>query len=484
MSGSTIYTWTTAANGDWTTSGDWSFAGYPDSSTATADISATGASYSIMLGGTDPLITVASLSITWSEANLDIDSAGGAETVVGDLVNDGNINLDNGYFGAGGSTLAIGGTLVNAGGVVIGGSALGAPTTLTAAALDNTGIFDVTATGETAADTASVLLAAAAGFGTAGTVTGQVNLDGNVLISFAGGGEIGTIASGAQLVLEDGVSVIDAGGTANSALSGLTLNAGELSVTGETLRLAGDFDNTGGIDVDNQFFGAGGSTLSLAGTLTNGGRITIGGNALGASTILAAAALDNTGAFKPHRHRRGLPLTRRRSCSPRRRGGFGSAGTLTGQVNLDGNVVISFAGGGTIGTIASGAQLALQSGASVSDAGGAANSALSGLTVNAGEISITGETLALAGALDNTGGIDVDNQFFGAGGSTLSLAGTLTNSGRITIGGDSPRCLDHPRCRGTRTTRASSTSPPLARLRPRSPMCCSPRPRASAPPAR
>ena len=176
----------------------------------------------------------------------------------------------------------------------MGGSGLGASTTLVAAALDNTGVFDVTATGETSADSASVLLASAAGFGTAGMVTGQVNLDGNAVVAFAGGGEIGTIAGGAQLYLQNGAGIIDAGGTANSALAALAVNAGELDVASDDLSLSGDLDNTGRIDLDDQYFGVGGSTLTLAGTLTNSGNLDMGGSGIGASATLSAGGLANS----------------------------------------------------------------------------------------------------------------------------------------------------------------------------------------------
>ena len=65
--------------------------------------------------------------------------------------------------------------------------------------------------------------------------------------------------------------------------------------------------------------------------------------------------------------------------------GFGAAGVLTGQVNLSGNALLEF-DSGQIASVASGAELSLYgSSAFVADAGSAAsNSALTGLTSNAG----------------------------------------------------------------------------------------------------
>jgi hypothetical protein len=429
---SDVFNWVSPVSGDWTTTGDWSLPGFPDGAADAAVIGATGNGYTVTLGGGDTLITVATLAITYSSASLNIAAAGGPESVLGNLTNDGAVNLDDEYYGVGGSTLAVGGTLVNAGNFYIGGSALGAPTTLIAAALVNTGLLQVTATGLGAADTASVLIGGAAGFGTLGVLTGQVNLNGAVQLSFAGGGQIGTIASGARLQLYGDASVADQGGGVNSALSGLTANAGELSLADDTLTIAGNLSSTGQIDLDDQYYGVGGSTLTVGGTLVNAGNFYIGGSALGAPTTLIAAALVNTGVLQVAAT--GIGPADTASVLIGSAAGFGTLGVLTGQVNLNGAVQLSFAGGGQIGTIASGAQLELYGGAHIADGTDTTNSALQGLALNAGELRLDQTTLTVTGGLTNTGQIDQDNAYYASGGALLAIAGTLTNSGQINLG--------------------------------------------------
>ena len=87
---------------------------------------------------------------------------------------------------------------------------------------------------------------AAAGFGAAGVLTGQVNLNGNALLEFDSG-QIASIASEPAGLYGSNAFVADAGSTAsNSALTGLTSNAGDFELQyGAAVNTSGDFSNTG-----------------------------------------------------------------------------------------------------------------------------------------------------------------------------------------------------------------------------------------------
>jgi hypothetical protein len=369
--------------------------------------------------GADPAVTVGTLSITDTSADLSISTVA-TDSVTGALNNAGRIDIDDQFGGAGGSTLSVGGILTNSGQLVIGETNLNSAVQVTAAGLVNTGQIyvsgDATASG-------TLRVAGTAGFGTAGTLSGSVNLSGGT-ISFASG-TIATILNGSQLQLF-GASQIANGGGFNGALAGLATNAGELSIAGDSLAITGDFDNSGRIDIDNQFGGLGGSTLSVGGTLTNTGNLLIGENNLAANDLVTAAALVNTGVISVSGDATAAATLRVAGAA-----GFGTAGTLSGSANLNGGT-IAFASG-TISTILTGSQLQLF-GASQITNGGGFNSALAGLASNAGELSIADDTLAITGDFTNSNRIDIDNQFGGLGGSTLSVGGTLTNNGQLFIG--------------------------------------------------
>src|SRR5262249_22206167 len=144
---------------------------------------------------------------------------------------------------------------------------LPAPTTVTAAGLVNSGEIDLSGA---AATQATLDVAAAAGFGTASVLTGDVRLSGDALLEVASG-EIRTIANRASPTIEGAAPrLADANDTGhNSALTGLASIAGRLDINdGAVLDPSGDLSVAGTLLVDRSG-GQGGTTLPIAGTLTN-----------------------------------------------------------------------------------------------------------------------------------------------------------------------------------------------------------------------
>ena len=369
----------------------------------------------------------------------------------------------------------------------------------TPGALTNTGTIDLNPFGSFAPTAASLTIGSAAGFGTAGVVTGQVNLGPDSLLEFTGGGELSSIAAGGGLSIQGSNAFVAdapaAGGaapTSNDALTGLADNAGALSLsTGASIATTGALANSGTITL------SGGSTLNIGGSASSfgpGGTLTgsvdLSGNALlefaggqiagiaadsalsidGTGTFIADApaggaaptgnsaltglasnagtltladgasitttgALDNTGTIDVSSFSGFLGGTpTETSLTIGSAAGFGTAGTVTGHVNLAGTASLEFAGGGELTSIAAKSSLSIDgTGAFVADApaaGGAAptgNSALTGLADNAGTLDLAdGASIATTGALTNTGIIALGLGSL-AGSSqptTLSVGGT------------------------------------------------------------
>ncbi len=279
----------TDSTANWNTPSDWS-AGLPDSSSDVVINRYGNPDVTASFG------TVATIDIN-NRASLTFTDAGASTVAGGATVKYGGALYLDASGGDGGSALTIGGRLTNSGTIEIGPSdnTLSAASTIEAAHLSSTGTLDLygSSTVQAVLDVTS-----GAGFGTAETLTGQVNLSDDALIEFKGG-QITTIAaSGALRLIGSQAFVADASNTSsNSALKGLETVTGVLELEkGATVKTSGDLANGGSIALDS-YSGGGGSLLNIKGTLTNSGTVSIGNSTLSANSSLTAASVVNSGTI-------------------------------------------------------------------------------------------------------------------------------------------------------------------------------------------
>ncbi len=461
-------TWNYAGSANWTTAADWS-AGVPISTS------------NVIVAKGNPLVTgaigIASLTnsatVTFSKA--------AASTISGFVSNAGKLIFD-GNSGQGGSSLTIGGSLTNTGVVRIGAAdnSLSASDTVQTSSLVNSGklLLNGGATAE-----ALLNITGAAGFGTAGVLTGGVALSGNAEVEFASG-SISKIASHASLKLTGANAFIADSGSlgTNSALSGLTTNLGALDlVNGAQLTTGGALTSLGTLSLESDGVsfssmtmggalttqsslspsltidaadGEGGSSLTVDGALKYAGIVELGNSSLSQSSTVNATGLvavknsvtglstgsaygelflasDTTTAAQMLLHVSGAA-------------GFGTAGVLPGDVSLSGDSAIVF-GSGKISSIGANGQLAIDGPlAYIADASApSSNSALSGLTSVAGSLSLgDGASVTTSGALSISGAVNIDSGYFYyapsistyQGGSDLTVGGALTVNGSSSTG--------------------------------------------------
>jgi autotransporter passenger strand-loop-strand repeat protein len=353
--------------------------------------------------------------------------------ILGDLLNNGTISVDYYYGTTGGSTLAVGGTLTNAGYMYIGDDiSTNAPSTIVSAdQLVDTG--SITIYGGVGSSTAQGILNVS-GSAAPAALTGNLTLYGNALVEFDGG-SIGAIAAGGSVVLAAAnAHIADAGATgSNSALTGLTSNAGSLQLGGgATVNLQGSFTNTGSVFVDYYYYTSiGGSTLTVNGTLTNSGSLYMGYGGTVASTV-STAFLANTGTVYLYggtgSNAAQVLLTVTGSAAPT---------VVTGNFDIYNDAAVEFAGSASASGIAANSQISLSGANAFFETASAtgSNSALARLSSNAGTLELAdGATLAIQGDLSNTGLLSVDYYNAGAIDSSLSIAGTLNNAGSLYIG--------------------------------------------------
>jgi hypothetical protein len=235
------YDYWTGYSSNWDTPSAWSD-GLPDSSSHVV-ISGTYRSPQ----ATKSIGAVASIAIA-HHASLILEA--GKSAVAGDVtLRSGLLYLDPATTDAGPS-LTIGRRLTNDGGE-IEIEADNAASTIQAAHLSNTGAVLV---GGLSAQ-AALDVASAAGFGTAGTLTGYVALSDDALLEF-NCGQITTIAANSELVLNGSHAfVADASNTgSNSALKGLSVveATGDLFLEdGAMVKTSGAFTNDGSVQLDD-----------------------------------------------------------------------------------------------------------------------------------------------------------------------------------------------------------------------------------------
>ncbi len=413
--------WTGDNSPDWADAGNWSPAGVPSASSDVA----------ITIGDAVASAPIGTVNSITDNYGLSFESAG-TNTVTTFLDNTGSLNVDDGA-GAGGTILNIGGTLTNSHHLSIGNTTLSASDKVAAASLDNSGYIQLTGSGANQA--LLDVTAGSAGFGTAGVLSGIVQLAGDSAIEFATG-QITSLAAHAQLYLDGNEAFIEdsSGQGSNSALTGLAsigLGATFGLHNQAAVSTSGALANDGTVRLDATA-GDGGSSLTVGGTLTNSGDLVIGNATLSALDKAAAAALDNTGKINLTGSSTNQALLDVTGSA-----GFGTAGILSGYVRLAGDSAIEFASG-EITSLAASAQLHLNGNDAFVEDGTklGSNSALTGLASIGARASFTlndQAAVSTTGALVNDGNVDLDTNA-GDGGSSLTLTGALTNSADLVIG--------------------------------------------------
>jgi hypothetical protein len=408
-------TWTGAINNDWDDADNWS----------PADVPGVNSDVEITSGSPVVSTSIETVNSITDSSDLSFESAG-TNTVTTVLDDTGHLRVDHGA-GEGGTTLNIGGTLTNSNHLVIGNTTLSASDEVTAAALDNTGRIYLTGS---SANQALLDVSGDAGFGTAGDLSGYARLAGDSAIEFESG-EITSLAAGSHLGLVGNDAFVEDSTAlgSNSALTGLaSIGAGALFALhdGAAVSTTGALANDGYVDLDPGR-GNGGSSLTVGGALTNSGDLTIGNTALSASDKAAASSLDNTGSINLTGSGANQALLTVSGSA-----GFGTAGVLSGDVQLAGDSAIEFASG-QITTIDGTLNLSGISAFIEDSTALGSNSALTGLSEVAGSLSLDdGASVSTNGSLVSDGAIDLDTN--GGGGSRLTVAGTLTIDYRLQVG--------------------------------------------------
>ncbi len=370
--------------------------------------------------------------------HLELDNA--ATLTLSQLDNDGTTSLDA-VAGSGGAMLTVTSDIVNDGTLALGNTTLSASDHMTATGIDNRGTILLTGNGASQAR----LTLDVAGFGRTGLVTGHVELHNNALVEFDSG-RITGIASGASLLLDGAQSIVALTGNTgfSTALTGLTQVDGALDLrNGAKVTLYGDlgvgptadYQRNATVHIDTP--GSGGSRLDIVGDIDNASSFSIGNALLGSDTIVLANSFINED--------RGYLLMQGANnhtaiMSLASAAGFGTAGTVSGTVNLTGDAAILFNSPGLISEIETGAILVLDGAASTIQVNtdSARNSALKGLSANFGRFEIdNGATVTTTVAFTNYGEIDMDYGFgppSNGGLAQFTVGGRFTNEGSMTVG--------------------------------------------------
>ncbi len=422
--------WTNSAGGDWTSAGDWS-AGVPTSSTDVTIGVAGG--YTVTLAGESGAAN--SLTINDTPATLDLSAAASLAVQAG-FTNSGTLDIDV-FGGDGGSTLTIGGTLINTGVVSIGEGSLSGLTTVSAAGLVNSG--SLTLQGNTTSGTTEQATLDITG---SGTDTGAIALGGDAVLSAGslavqGGGALsvgsGGTATGGLTVANGGFELVSNGGTSTSP-----------TIAGGKLELASGAVASGPI----AFTGSGG-TLKIDGTVMPANAISgfVAGDTLDLAGIGVAASysysggilkLDNSGGTQVAQPNLLTPVTNPHFTLGTDGGGgtvVGLSPTNTGTIYsgtyLSG-IVLSNPATQDPTTLAAGGYATNQTAAHNGDAVYGTNAAAWNFT-NFGMINATGA--AAAGVFLSAGGTVTNGAAAGAAGAFPLTGDTVTNGAAGPAGG-------------------------------------------------
>ncbi len=452
--------WNVTANGDWDVATNWlpetvpgvgddavlGVTGFAITQSYTVSVTASIDVGAVTISDSGAVLSIGT-GVTASVAD-DVTNAGDIELQDGQVTISGNLTNTSGSSGtavidvdtrADGSSLSVTGTFDNTSRFSVGNGGLTAQTLISVGALQNTGSITLSGNnslGNTERAVLDVLSAAPT------TWTGSIALYGQSLLEFSSG-SIGAIADDAEIYLGSADGYIsDAGGADDSAISGLTSNAGDFELQdGASVALSGGLTNTGTVYLDtNTDYGLdpnGGSTLNITGALTNDDKLVVGNSGMTANALVTAASLVNTGSISLVGNvTKGIEATLDiAAAAPTTLTGFYDLG---GRDSHGGDSLLEF-GSGKILSIAANAELYLANPTSfVADADDTSHdSALINLASNAGDLELqdAAAPVKLSGGLTNTGTIDLDtNTDYGLdpnGGSSLTINGALINTGQV-----------------------------------------------------
>ena len=356
---------------------------------------------------------------------LELSNGGSLSTDSGlGLVNGGVMNLDS--SGQGGSNVGIGGTLTSVfdSELMIGNTSIARPTTVTVNGSLNEYSGSATSCVEYACGPSLLELQGAPTVqatlnvtGAApGALTGIYVLSGDALLEYGSGGitaiagSFGLGSSSLTLVGPSARIGLAASASSSSALAGLAMNGGSLTLASGaqvTTNAGVNFVNSGSVNIDSPAGGgAGGSALSIGGTIenTNNAPLSVGNAGMTSSSTVAAAgfALNTvSGSVAIIGHTPGN-------------------GSATAALILT-NGITAIGSDSSLGIANSNSFVALAGSSPLS------NSGLGGLTRNAGTL-----TLADGAQVTTDSGLEFDN---GRGIVTVDAAALVSGTTSFTIGG-------------------------------------------------
>ena len=340
-------------------------------------------------------------------------TAAPALKVTGAFGNTATVEVDYGY--AGGSSLTIGGTLTNQGGLYIGSTSLSKATTVTAAALANSDFIDLVS------GTAAAALKVAGAFGNTATV--EVDYGSSI-----GGSNLtigGTLTNSATLDIGyttlTKATTVKAANLANTGtvnLSGGTAATATLDITGVApTTISGTYNLSGNALLE---FGSGGVTAigTGANVTLNGPKAVVALSSAPTTDSALTGLTSNAGVFVLQDAPALITtvgLNNTYYLEVDQTGGGGSRLTIGGTLT---NSYYFYIGNTGLTTATTVNAAALSNHGTVLLYSGTAAAALN-----------------VTGAFGNSGTVYVD--ISGSGGSSLTIGGTLTNNGTFYIGNTS-----------------------------------------------
>ena len=206
----------------------------------------------------------------------------------------GSIRLDDAALG--GSSITDNGALVDNGVLSVGNGNLLTDAVLTTTALTDGAGSTLMIQGSTTKK-GRVVVGSAAGLGTAGVLSGStITINNNGILQFASG-QITTLATGLNLLMDGaGAQINDLGGSgANSALRGLTTNNALVVTLGDgvSITIDGSFTTNGAMRIDNYSNNIGGTTIAVGGTFTNRSTFFVGNTTMTTADTITLGGFQN-----------------------------------------------------------------------------------------------------------------------------------------------------------------------------------------------